>query len=138
MNEYEKQAMDFLKETGTEFNCRFVGEVNGFPFDKNDYLNHFKYRITLKRNDKKYSFNFYGSNNDYQNNVKTVSPYDVLSCLQKYDVGTESDFILDFGITISDYEDAKRIHRQYKAVKKEYENVKNLFSDCMDEFQEIC
>ncbi len=64
---------------------------------------------------------------EYCRKVKGTPPtaYDVLACLQKYDVGTFEDFVNEFGYD----EDSKRAHKTYKAVVKEFDNVCKLWSD---------
>ena len=51
--------------------------------------------------------------------------YDILSCLQKYDVGTFEDFCEGFGYDA----DSRNAEKTYKAVCCEYENLCRLFSD---------
>lgn len=64
----------------------------------------------------------------YQNAKKeTVSPslYDVLTCLQKYEVGSFEDFCSEFGYDT----DSRNALKTYKAVLKEYKGMSNLFSN---------
>lgn len=61
------------------------------------------------------------------------SMYSVLTCLTKYDPGTFEDFCMDFGYD----SDSISALRTYKAVCKEWKGVENLFSDVLDELQEI-
>lgn len=56
---------------------------------------------------------------------KKPSLYNVLTCLQKYEVGTFEDFCSDFGYDT----DSRRAKKTYKAVSKEYANMRALFSD---------
>lgn len=58
--------------------------------------------------------------------IRPIAPtlYDVLSCLQKYEVGTFEDFCSDFGYD----EDSRNAYKTYKAVVKEYDKVCSLFS----------
>lgn len=60
--------------------------------------------------------------------------YDVLSCITKYDPGTFNEFCSEFGYN----NDSLKDFATYQDVCKEYENVYRLFSDCLDELQEIC
>jgi len=59
--------------------------------------------------------------------------YDVLTCLTKYDPETFENFCSEYGYD----EDSRTAERTYKAVCKEYEAVDRLFSDVMEELQEI-
>lgn len=175
--DYKKQATDFLTATNTTFKAEFL---------KNDY--HFTgdkekrdiYKITLKRADREYSFNFGQSLNNsgfyytkgvqkieldrkylkheefknlghyiknkldwsFLNNGKSdkvhypkaPTPYDVLACLQKYDIGTFEDFCSEFGYDT----DSRTAEKTYKAVVDEWQNVQRLFSDSeIEQLQEI-
>jgi hypothetical protein len=55
MNEYEKQANDFLKETQTIITIKFLKWDKHFNDDKE---NRDIYKITLKRGSREYAFNF--------------------------------------------------------------------------------
>ena len=169
MNEYEQQANEFLKETGTEFKAEFLKHGFHFPddTDKRDI-----YEITLKRGSREFKFNFgqsiansgfkiinktnnkvlkYGwedealkyANNDLKKfkafvfdkfrvmgclkvtELKTPSVYDVLACLQSYEVGSFKDFCDEFGYN----EDSIKAEKIYYAVLNEYNNLKLLYSD---------
>lgn len=59
--------------------------------------------------------------------VRPIAPtlYDVLACLQKYDVGTFEDFCWGFGYDT----DSRSAKKTYKAVVKEYDKMCSLFSE---------
>lgn len=75
--------------------------------------------------------NFKVLNPEYLKNycflVKGTEPtdYDVVACLEKYDVGSFEDFCREFGYD----EDSKKAEKIYIAVVKEYDNMCKLFSD---------
>lgn len=76
-------------------------------------------------------FNLSGLFLDYG---KSPTPYDVLACLQKYEVGSLKDFCGDFGYD----EDSKKAEKTYKAVVEEFKNIQILFSDEeIEKLQEI-
>jgi hypothetical protein len=89
-----------------------------FPTDKD---NRYVFKITLKKGGKQYTFNF-GQSISEGSNEPTL--YSVLSCLQKYDVGTFEDFCGDFGYD----EDSRTAERTYKAVVKEFQAMERLFN----------
>ncbi len=62
---------------------------------------------------------------DKNKNFKAPTPYDVLSCLQKHEVGTLEDFCSDFGYDT----DSRKAEKTYNAVLNEYNNLKMLYSD---------
>ena len=67
-------------------------------------------------------------------NINYPTAYDVLACLQKYDVGTFENFCSEFGYD----EDSRTAEKIYKAVCKEYLNVCKLWSDSeIEELAEI-
>jgi hypothetical protein len=65
---------------------------------------------------------------------KIPTAYNVLACLQKYDVGTFEDFCSEFGYD----EDSKRAEKIYKDVANEYTQLCALFTEEeMSQLQEI-
>ena len=154
MNEYEKQAQDFLDKTGTGFKADYVDYKEHFEgdTDKRDV-----YLITLTRGRRSFSFKFGQSINasgawwkygdyrkgvskkrsfpygdwDKNKNFKAPGAYDVLSCLTKYDPGDFKEFCGDFGYDT----DSKKAEKTYQAVKNEYTQLSVLFSD--SEFEEM-
>ena len=62
------------------------------------------------------------------------SEYDVLACLEKYDVGTFEDFCSEFGYD----EDSRTAEQIYIAVIKEYKDLTRIFTEeQMEELSEI-
>lgn len=58
--------------------------------------------------------------------------YDVLACLEKYDVGTFEEFCAEFG-----YDDDSRIaERIYIAVVKEYKELTRIFTE--EQMEKLC
>jgi len=154
MNEYNKKAEQFLKDTNTEFKAEFL--KNGLHFE-DDKEPRDIYLITLTRENRIYKFNFGQSINnsgkyekfcagkrelfykykfEFTRNKKFKIPtaYDVLSCLQKSEIGTFKDFCEDFGYD----EDSRKAEKTYKAVVEEFKQVKMLWSDSeIEKLQEI-
>lgn len=134
MNEYRKMAEDFCKATGTKVKIVFTGME--YPMWDSKYM-HNTYTVRLDRNHKTFRFKFYDS---VFNTRKGIRPdkYDVLSVLEKYDVGTIDDFVREFGYEVTCGEDVKKIEATYKAVVREVKNVNRLFGDVIDQLAEIC
>lgn len=126
MRNYEAMANAFAEKTGTKLNVLDYEYKPMWGEKQSRYV--FKCRIS--RNGKQYTFEFGQSLN---NGSKEPTMYDVLSCLEKSDVGTFEDFCDEFGYDT----DSRRAERTYKAVCKEYAAVERLFGDVMDELQEI-
>ncbi len=130
MQDFQKQANDFLAKTGVKFKAEFI--MNGSYFD-NDKTTRDIYRITLKRGNMRRSFKFGQSVVDSDGKTPPTS-YDVLACLEKYDVGSFEDFCGEFGYDT----DSRTAERTYKAVLKEYKMVCDLWtSDEIEELSEI-
>lgn len=136
MNEYIKQAEDFCKKHGVAYKIvrsnKFTPITGGLG-----------YRVTLKRfvngKQRQYSFNFSDSVSNMNNHLEPTI-YDVLACLQCYEVGDFKDFCNEFGYEMyNDYDGRlnKESKKIYNAVVKEYYNVRRMFDDCIDELAEI-
>jgi len=151
MNEYENKANYFLKKVGATIKVEFFANM---PYFDDDKEKRDVYEITLSRNGKEYKFKFGQSLASSGNMVKRnphgktvydhemvrrvggrIKPtaYDVLACIQKYDVGTFDNFCSEFGYNT----DSRKAEKTYFAVQKEYDNIRKLFGDVMDELLEI-
>lgn len=132
MSEYTIKAEEFLKKNNIRFLVSYIGE-NLPDWDNNchsEYLVKFYNRNTRKS----MTVHFFQS---LRNAGSEPSAYDVLSCLQKYEVGNNADFVSEFGYSVNSWEDVKKIEKTYKAVCREYKNVLRVFGDCMEELIEI-
>lgn len=118
---YEMKTAFLLACLGCKIEISYKGFFRGH-FDPSDYHRHI-YSIKLTKNRRQCSFDFGTALNNDENNPPSC--YDVITCLQKYDVGSFDDFCSEFGYNNDSIKDKKR----YKAVCREYENMSNLFSD---------
>lgn len=132
-SEYEKMAEDFCKKYNVKMTISFKKYDRYFHADTESRN---IYRIRIDRDHKTYSFNF-GDSIINTKIGKRPTKYDVLACLQKYDVGSFDDFISEYGCVIENAGDYHKVFKTYKACCKEYKNVNRLFSDCMEELAEI-
>lgn len=57
------------------------------------------------------------------------TPYDILSCMQKYDVGTMNDFFDEFGYEVHSADDMFCFMNTYNAVVKEYRDLCRIFTE---------
>ena len=128
MSEYTQQANDFAKKYGVTLE---IGDQTQGNYWKDGIRNRFE--CTLTRGKQSYEFEFtmgVGSTDE-------PTMYDALACMQKFDVGSFEDFCSEFGyndLPLSAYTETMKT---YKAVCKEFEAMERLFSDCMEELQEI-
>ncbi len=121
--DYQKQGEDFLKKTKTTFKAEFL--KHDFYFDGDDKKRDI-FQITLKRGERQYKFTFGQNTHNSDGNGNTLpTPYDVLSGMQKYDIGDFENFCSTFGYEI----DSRKAETIYKEVVKEYDNLKMLYSD---------
>lgn len=125
---YQKQANDFAKKHGITLTVVGEPEYKKHFVDDKEYR--YVFKMKLKRNGKSYTFDFGQSINA---GSETPTMYDVLTCLQKSDVGSFENFCSEFGYD----NDSRKAEKVYKAVCKEYEAVEKLFSDILEELQEI-
>jgi hypothetical protein len=127
--DYQKQAEDFIAKVGATMKVDYL--KNDYHFD-GDKETRDIYRIMLKREGRRYSFNFGQSIVNSRTNTAPTA-YDVLACLTTYDPGTFENFCSDFGYD----EDSRKAEKVYKAVCKEWAGVERLFGDVIEELAEI-
>ena len=126
MEIYIRQVNDFAEKHGVKM--IILDKTYGYHFI-GDNQKRSIFKIKLTRNKKQFIFDFGQS---IANGSKEPNMYDILACLQKYDVADFACFMGDFG-----YKDNKDTRKLYKLVCKEYKNVMKLFGDIIDELQEI-
>lgn len=139
MNEYQKQALDFLEKANASIRINRVGTVYRFPLcDTKPTGMRYKYSVTIYRNGKHYSFYFYGSLNGYCNG-ENINEYDVLSRVEKYETEpTVEDFANAFGYDIEEPKDYKRVEKLRDKCERQYNAIHNLFGDgLMKDLREI-
>lgn len=73
---------------------------------------------------------------DIERLVESGAPteYDILACITKSDPGLFEDFCSDYGYD----DDSIRAKRTYEGVREEWVRCERMFSDVMEELQEIC
>ena len=130
--DYEGMAEKFLNKYGVTCNIVYADTVSNPWRNMATGTTHYQYDVTFKRGYKKFVVKFTDSAANYKLN-KIPTAYDVLACLQKYDIGTYWDFLDEFG-----YDETKDSFVLFCAVRDEFENVEMLFGDCLDELREIC
>lgn len=135
MNEYVKAAEQFCKRNGIKITIVYSG-MESPEWDAGREVN--VYDVYIRRPSRHHSMKvkFYDSLANTWDG-KRPSKYDVLACLEKYDVGTIEDFVSEFGYEVNSWNDVKRIERTYKAVVRQYKQVQRVFEDCIDELREI-
>ena len=57
------------------------------------------------------------------------TPYDILACMEKYEVGTMNDFFDEFGYEVHSADDMFTFMNTYNAVVKEYRDLCRIFTE---------
>lgn len=129
---YQEQANKFLQETNTVLQVKFLKNDLYFSDDE-ETRDIFSCRLSNLRHS--YRFRFGQSLKKSTGSGKNKpTAYDILSCLQKYEIATFEDFCDEYGYDT----DSRKAFRTYKAVKKEWENVRLLFTpEELEQLQEI-
>lgn len=132
LNEYEEQAREFLNRNGLRLT---IGE--GEIVEKWD-SKRFAYKCRLYNGRRSYGFTFYDSVWNFQHNEEPRA-YDILACLNGYDVGTFEEFCDEYGyFPIEDSKNYKEAQETYKACKREYEGLRRILTpEQLEELQEI-
>ena len=125
---YEQKANEFLQKTNTTI------QIEWFDYGKhfvNETQNRHIFKVIIKRGKKQFSLK-YGQS--LYKGANEPTNYDILSCLQKYEVGTFEEFCKAYGY----FEDLRASEKIYNAVRKEFDNVCKIWSDLeIEELQEI-
>ena len=140
MNEYEKEAEEFLDKVGAKMEVDYCGYMKHFHDDKEKRN---VWDVTFTRGNRLMTVRFGQSINDSIDKRSSWGPtikknpptaYDVLSCLTKDDPGDIDEFTSEYGYTEGKVSEAIKT---YNAVCKEYGDVCRVFGDVMDELREI-
>ena len=132
INEYEKQADDFLVKHKIGFKAVFKDDKRPLWCD-GGCMHGKRHLVTFKRNGGRFSLSFWNSFNDAMKG-KEVTAYDVLASVQKYDIGSFAEFCGSFGYDVL----SRKSLKIYKLVVKEWEKISNFFtSEELEELQEI-
>lgn len=137
MDEYVKQAKDFLESANAEMKIEFLGTEANSRWNETEPRN--KYRFTITTPKGKMEGVFWDSiYNTRKNPKESPTEYDILACLEKYDVGTMDDFMAEFGYEIKTAIDMSNFIFTYNAVQKEYRDLCRIFTEeQMEELREI-
>lgn len=134
MSEYIKQAEKFATDFGVKLTVLNSEYKKHFSSDTEK---RYVFKLRLSRGRKCYTFDFGQSIAEGSNEPDL---YSVLACFTKYDVGSYENFCGEFGYDEFDENTGRRnkkTFKTYKAVCREYEAVERLFSDCIDQLQDI-
>ena len=132
MNEYNKQAEEFLKKTDSSLKIEF--KENGVYPNFSDEEKRDIYNITLTKGEREYKFTFgnsiarsglFKTNERKEKDRIKPTAYDILAGMTTQD---PDDF--DWFCSMYGYDnDSRKAEKIYEAVKKEFDNLKMLYSD---------
>lgn len=124
---YQQQANKFATKHNVKLKINRTTYGKHFVEDKES---RYIFNCTLSRNVKRYTFNF--GQSIAAGNVEPTM-YDILATLTKYNPETFEDFCGEYGYNT----DSIKALKTYKAVQREFNGVNRLFSDILEELQEI-
>ena len=128
------QAKEFLTNCNATMKIEYLFEDKNKLWNDNVYRN--VYRASIKTPLGLMSVKFWDSAYNTKNNIEPTE-YDILACLQKYELGSLEDFASEFGYDL-DAENRWNTKQIYKAVCREYEKICRCFtSEQIELLQEI-
>jgi len=151
MNQYTKQAQKFLDDTGTTLNREFDCELKQSAVwaDKNSKLTTRRYKVTLERNKRKCTFDFYVSHKDAEmlkqvgegtrglpqkvinqlaidlKNFNSGFTYSFLACINLDQSADFEEFCSNFGYE----EDSRRGYKAWVDTLEQNAKLRSMFSD---------
>lgn len=135
MNEYTKQAKDFLQKANAKMQINYCDCIANDLWNATEMRN--VYDVTIITRKGKMFVRFWDSIFNTENSKKP-NEYDILACLQKYDIGSLDDFMSDFGYEAKCTKDIVYILSTYSAVYKEYKDLCRIFTpEQIEELREI-
>lgn len=137
--DYDKYADEFCKKYEIDISINKVRTVNGFPGDiwSKDKRPRFQYAVNINRPNATMIVLFTDSIINYRDS-KQPTKYDVLAALTKYPVeDTVEGFAIEYGYPLESFEDRSTVSRIWHRCQEEYDDVCEVFKDCLDELREI-
>lgn len=115
MKDYEREMEKILNNAGVKVDIVYI--TKSFPKNWDNENLHDQYKILLTRGKKQMQFDFWASLHDTQENTKPTI-YDVIACLEWYDIYDFESFCWDFGYD-TDSRKALEIYLECEKQQKE-------------------
>jgi hypothetical protein len=127
-NDYNNNVNAYNKKNKRDNKRSYFGdEIRINPMKQEEAITHINKKIREVLSKEVDSF-------EQSDKINSPTAYDVLACLQKYEIDTFEDFCGDYGYDT----DSRKAESIYKAVKDEHKNVSMLWNeDEIEELQEI-
>jgi len=126
MNEYVQQAKDFLEKCDASIDFTYLGKKVNPNWNDNQIRN--TYGVTIFTPLGNMTLKYWDSVVSTRNGSQPTE-YDILACLQKYDVGSFEDFVSEYGYEIEEFAERQRVKNIWYATCKEYERVCKCFTE---------
>ena len=131
-----ERAKEILRNCNARMTINYAGCDANADWGDNTLRDY--YSVTISKGRKRMHLTFWNSVHNTETHT-APEEYDILACLQKYDVSTLDDFVSEFGCEIHSLEDYRRVERAYKAACKEYADLRRLFNESeMEMLGEVC
>ena len=126
-DKYQQQAVDFLLETKTTCEIVFKG-LSKTSWSGMREVN--RYEVTLKNDKSSYTFEFFDSIKNTENNKKaTFDFYSVLTCLSLNYSRDFDDFCSEYGYSFKTEKEFIKVKQAYFAVCEQDEALRKLFNE---------
>lgn len=126
MTDYELKAKEFLAKCNATMEITFIGKERHPNWDEREARNKYKFVITTPLGTM--TDFFWDSIYSTQKGIFEVCEYNIIACLERWDVGTIDDFVSEFGYEVHCWDDVKRIERTYQAVINQYNKLCEIFT----------
>ena len=141
MNDYTKQAEDFLQATGTTFTV--IYQYTG-PYFQGDKEKRDVFRFTLKNAKGEYSSTFGDSIRNTEDRAKRAkgykkpSAYDILACLEKYEPDTFENWCRECGYDEQPLSEYPKVLKVWTDCVEQFRGLRKIFSEeQMEQLREI-
>jgi hypothetical protein len=133
--DYQKQATDFLESCNATMEIGYVATDTNPRWGENFKRNKYIFTITTPKGSM--TDVFWDSVYNLERGIQPTE-YDILACLEKYDVGSLDDFWHEFGYEVNCKRDFENLMSTYKAVVRQYNNLCRIFTEAqMEMLREI-
>lgn len=131
-----------IQDIAVTLSAKLIASGVSFPFEKNGTATHNGFKVSVKVSNKSISFDYYGSTNDYTNNVTSLDTEALIFALYSFisDATAGNQTFEDFCSEFSYDEDSRSAKRIHKACIKSLDKYNKILAvdiyDFINELQE--